>query len=163
MKHIYIRLLASGPLAQLVERLICNEEATGSNPVRSTDNLPPPATCAVAKSPRNLHLGLFRRNDISYFRQGSQPGSNSDLERFSNVPLPHRIGTAGPIRVPCWINEKRPPCPHFARKRSCEDEVELDEVLAHNARVAFGDGLVEKFLVDLLEFLDIIRGQPVIW
>ncbi len=27
---------AQGPLAQLVERLICNEEATGSNPVRST-------------------------------------------------------------------------------------------------------------------------------
>src|SRR3989344_5911807 len=33
----------SGPVAQLVERLICNEEVTGSNPVGSTKyrNIPP--------------------------------------------------------------------------------------------------------------------------
>ena len=31
----------NGPLAQLVERLICNEEATGSNPVWSTLHLDP--------------------------------------------------------------------------------------------------------------------------
>ena len=39
----HIKVNRKGPLAQLVERVICNDEATGSNPVRSTSMNKPKA------------------------------------------------------------------------------------------------------------------------